>query len=222
MVLRQFTSKRRAALVGVVAGGLVLSGSLAGAAPGVPLSEKGGAARLNGDQTRSVRQSVEGGRARNVILLIGDGMGDSEITSARNYAYGAAGRFPGIDALPLTGQYTTYSLYKRRQARLRPRLGGDRQRPGRPAPRPTTTRSRSTSTGSRRPRCSSWPRPGSARPATSPPQRCRTPPRPCRPRTSRSAPATARRPRPGPAPRQPWRTVGSARSPSRSSAPAPT
>nr|BFF16450.1 hypothetical protein GCM10025699_77530 [Microbacterium flavescens] len=56
--------------------------------------------------------SVDGGPAKNVILLIGDGMGDSEITSARNYAYGAGGQLPGIDALPLTGQYTTYSLYK--------------------------------------------------------------------------------------------------------------
>ena len=50
--------------------------------------------------------------AKNVILLIGDGMGDSEITIARNYAYGAAGELPGIDALPLTGSYTTYSIYK--------------------------------------------------------------------------------------------------------------
>jgi alkaline phosphatase len=39
-------------------------------------------------------------------------MGDSEITSARNYQYGADGRLPGIDALPLTGQYTTFSLTK--------------------------------------------------------------------------------------------------------------
>ena len=48
-------------------------------------------------------------RARNVILLIGDGMGDSEITIARNYALGAAGRL-ALDTLPLTGVYTTYSL----------------------------------------------------------------------------------------------------------------
>ena len=32
---------------------------------------------------------------RNVVLLIGDGMGDSEITIARNYHYGAAGRLAG-------------------------------------------------------------------------------------------------------------------------------
>ena len=85
---------------------------LAAAAPGLDLSVLGGANRNDGDQTKEVRQSVVGGRAHNVILLIGDGMGDSEITIARNYAKGAAGRFAGIDALPLTGQYTTYSLNK--------------------------------------------------------------------------------------------------------------
>jgi alkaline phosphatase len=53
--------------------------------------------------------SIEG-EVRNVILLIGDGMGDSEITLARNYAEGAGGYFKGIDALPFTGQYTHYSL----------------------------------------------------------------------------------------------------------------
>ena len=48
--------------------------------------------------------------ARNVILFIGDGMGDSEITSARNYEYGAGGRLPGIDALPSNGRFTAHSL----------------------------------------------------------------------------------------------------------------
>ena len=48
-------------------------------------------------------------KVRNVILLIGDGMGDSEITIARNYQYGAAGRL-GMDTLPFTGTATTYSL----------------------------------------------------------------------------------------------------------------
>ena len=140
-----------------------------------------------------MRKAVVGGHARNVILLIGDGMGDSEITSARNYAKGAAGRFAGIDALPLTGQYTTYSLDE-----------GDRparttcptRRPPASAwstgPRPTTTRSRSTSTARRSRRCSSWPRPTGSRPATSRPPRSRTRPRPSRSRTSRRAPATAR------------------------------
>ena len=40
-------------------------------------------------------------------------MGDSEITVARNLAEGAGGFFKGIDALPLTGQYTHYSLDKK-------------------------------------------------------------------------------------------------------------
>lgn len=40
-------------------------------------------------------------------------MGDSEITAARNYAEGAGGYFKGIDALPLTGQYTHYALDKK-------------------------------------------------------------------------------------------------------------
>jgi alkaline phosphatase len=42
------------------------------------------------------------GEARNVILLIGDGMGDSEITIARNYHLGAAGTL-AMDTLPNTG-----------------------------------------------------------------------------------------------------------------------
>jgi alkaline phosphatase len=39
-------------------------------------------------------------------------MADSEITLARNYEKGAGGFFDGIDALPLTGSYTTYALTK--------------------------------------------------------------------------------------------------------------
>ncbi|MEV5375526.1 alkaline phosphatase [Streptomyces nondiastaticus] len=50
-------------------------------------------------------------KAKNVILLIGDGMGDSEITLARNYTVGAAGRL-NMDKFPLTGAYTTYSVDK--------------------------------------------------------------------------------------------------------------
>ncbi|MEV6228698.1 alkaline phosphatase [Saccharopolyspora shandongensis] len=64
-----------------------------------------------GDRTPAVRQAVKDGPARNVILFIGDGMGDSEITAARNYEHGAAGRL-ALDELPLTGSYTTYSVQK--------------------------------------------------------------------------------------------------------------
>ena len=74
------------------------------------ITEHGGARRLSSDQTEALKASLINTTAKNVILLIGDGMGDSEITAARNQAMGAGGFFPGIDALPLTGQYTHYSL----------------------------------------------------------------------------------------------------------------
>ncbi len=92
------------------------------------ITTPGGARRLTGDQTEALRASLINKPAKNVILLIGDGMGDSEITAARNYAEGAGGFFKGIDALPLTGQYTHYSLDKNRETGLRDRLGGLRHR----------------------------------------------------------------------------------------------
>ncbi|PWC07623.1 alkaline phosphatase [Mycetocola zhujimingii] len=92
----------------LIAGISIASPLAAFAAP----DDNGGAARNDSDQTEALRQSILDSDAKNVILLIGDGMGDSEITVARNYAEGAAGEFAGIDALPLTGQYTTYALNK--------------------------------------------------------------------------------------------------------------
>jgi alkaline phosphatase len=64
------------------------------------------------DRTRDVARAVQGakGKAKYVIFLLGDGMGQSEITIARNYQYGAGGRLPGIDTPPLTGDITTYAL----------------------------------------------------------------------------------------------------------------
>ena len=56
------------------------------------------------------------GAARNVILFIGDGMGDPEITLARNYQVGAAGRLH-MDLLPHTGAMTTYSVLEADPAR---------------------------------------------------------------------------------------------------------
>ena len=105
------TPRKRAVLfasIAMIASAAVIIPTAAIAAIG----DSGGARRNIGDSTKEVKSQIKGGTAKNVILLIGDGMGDSEITIARNYAYGAAGELPGIDALPLTGQYTTYSLYK--------------------------------------------------------------------------------------------------------------
>ncbi|MBF4622236.1 alkaline phosphatase [Clavibacter sp. VKM Ac-2542] len=89
-------------------------------AAGAALSQNGGAQRLAGDQTAQIRSEIKNASAKNVILLIGDGMGDSEITIARDYAYGAAGRLPGLDAPPLTGQYTTYSLERTGERKGKP------------------------------------------------------------------------------------------------------
>ena len=91
--------RRSHAVVGLATAALV-------AAPAVAL-----AAGAHSDHTQAARQAIQGGKARNVILLIGDGMGDSEITIARNYQVGAAGRL-AMDTLPLTGAYTTYAVQK--------------------------------------------------------------------------------------------------------------
>jgi Alkaline phosphatase len=45
---------------------------------------------------------IDPSRPKNVILLVGDGMGDSEVTLARYYGKGAAGRL-NMDRLPFRG-----------------------------------------------------------------------------------------------------------------------
>lgn len=60
-------------------------------------------------KTNFIRDSIKNGRADNVIFFLGDGMGDSEITIARNYHVGADGRL-SLDKLPLTGEVTTYAV----------------------------------------------------------------------------------------------------------------
>ncbi|WP_344057855.1 alkaline phosphatase [Microbacterium pumilum] len=105
-------TKPRLRTIAIATGAAIVAASLAGSAAAVAVSAAGQWQREPGDNTQAVRTAIEDAKAKNVILLIGDGMGDSEITIARNYAYGAAGELPGIDALPLTGSYTTYSVYK--------------------------------------------------------------------------------------------------------------
>lgn len=75
------------------------------------LAQHGGAQRI---------AAIGNKKAKNVVLFIGDGMGDSEITVARDYLKGANGRFDGLDAVGQpsalgdvqagTGQYTTFSV----------------------------------------------------------------------------------------------------------------
>ena len=91
--------RRRAVLAGIA----VATVAAVGAGVAVGTSD-------HPDRTQAVKSAIKGGKAKNVIFMLGDGMGDSEITAARYYAYGAGGSLPGIDALPLTGEATTYSL----------------------------------------------------------------------------------------------------------------
>jgi len=58
---------------------------------------------------RATQQNDAGTAQRNVILLIGDGLGASAITMARNYHLGAGGRLH-LDDLPHSGFCTTYSV----------------------------------------------------------------------------------------------------------------
>ncbi|EFF82468.1 alkaline phosphatase family protein [Acinetobacter haemolyticus ATCC 19194] len=76
------------------------------------VSEFGGATRLKKERTQAMRESLSDKTVKHAILFIGDGTSDSEITAARNYAEGAAGYFKGLDVIPFTGSYTTYSLNK--------------------------------------------------------------------------------------------------------------
>ncbi|MEW5350987.1 MULTISPECIES: alkaline phosphatase [unclassified Streptomyces] len=62
------------------------------------------------DGKEQAKHAIQGGKAKNVILLIGDGMGDSEITLARDYTVGASGRL-NMDRFPMTGAYTTYAVH---------------------------------------------------------------------------------------------------------------
>lgn len=79
--------------------------------PVAELAKHGGAQRI---------ATIGNKNAKNVILFLGDGMGDSEITVARDYLKGANGHFDGLDAVGQpsalddvqagTGQYTTFSV----------------------------------------------------------------------------------------------------------------
>ncbi|WP_175935755.1 alkaline phosphatase [Corynebacterium sp. Marseille-P4321] len=75
---------------------------------------KAGEAPKVGDcaQFGTTGQGVDNSKAKNVVVMIADGTGDQEITAARNYLKGSAGRFEGLDNLDYTGYQTTFSLRK--------------------------------------------------------------------------------------------------------------
>ncbi len=107
----------KAAAAAVIATGMIVTfPSMAFAQDGKSATELSG----HGAAQRIATTGVTS-KAKNVILFIGDGMGDSEITVARDYLKGASGSFDGLDSIgqpgaltsngeAATGQYTTYSL----------------------------------------------------------------------------------------------------------------
>ena len=82
----------------------LLAGAAAVTASAVAVGATGG-----GDQTASFAHRLDPSKPKNVILLVGDGMGDSEVTLARYYGKGAAGRL-NMDRLPFRGSSIHYVL----------------------------------------------------------------------------------------------------------------
>lgn len=113
----------RKALKGAIAA--IASVATLGALAAPALANETSTYNLNGKSVAELAQhggaqriaAIGNGTAKNVILFIGDGMGDSEITVARDYLKGANGYFEGLDAVGQpaelgdtnagTGQYTT-------------------------------------------------------------------------------------------------------------------
>jgi alkaline phosphatase len=76
------------------------------------------------DRSQNLRDAVDSGRARNVIMFLGDGMGDSEITIGRNYQVGANGRL-WMDTLPFTGEFMTINYATRPHGQSQDHTGSE-------------------------------------------------------------------------------------------------
>ena len=60
----------------------------------------------------AAQNQLGGGKVKNVIYLLGDGMGRSHVTAARERYYGAAGSL-SMERLPVVGQVRTYAVQKK-------------------------------------------------------------------------------------------------------------
>lgn len=61
------------------------------------------------DRSAELERQIDSSKPKNVILLIGDGTDEAIITAARNYEFGADGKF-ALDKLPFVGDMTTHGL----------------------------------------------------------------------------------------------------------------
>ena len=62
------------------------------------------------DNSNAVKRAIDSHKPKNVILIIGDGTGDSELTIGRYYLIGAKGAPMAYETLPFTGSYLTWGL----------------------------------------------------------------------------------------------------------------
>ena len=110
----------RKAAVGLLGAAAVMAGG------GIAVGASG-----DDDYSAALAGKIDPSRPKNVILLVGDGMGDSEVTLARYYGKGAAGRL-NMDRLPFRGSSIHYVLRPgpgpELPAQLRGRLRADRDR----------------------------------------------------------------------------------------------
>ena len=95
--------RRTAVLAGVIAACVAL-----GAATAVGTS--GWLWRGDRDRAIELVRNIDARQPRNVILLIGDGMGDAEITLARDHGRGAKGEPLAMETLPFSGELLTWNL----------------------------------------------------------------------------------------------------------------
>ncbi len=61
------------------------------------------------DQSQAIKHAIDSRKPKNVILLVGDGMGDAEVTLGKYYGVGAKGTL-NVETLPFTGSVTTWNL----------------------------------------------------------------------------------------------------------------
>ena len=59
--------------------------------------------------SRDIKRQIDTRKPKNVILLVGDGMGDAEVTLGKYYGKGARGTL-NMETLPFTGSVTTWNL----------------------------------------------------------------------------------------------------------------
>ena len=61
------------------------------------------------DKSADLKAEIDISKPKNIILFIGDGMGEQEVTSGRYYGKGAKGRL-AMDSLKFRGDVTTYNV----------------------------------------------------------------------------------------------------------------